>query len=102
MAIVHLTSDTFDKAISDGGPVLVDFWASWCMPCKMVAPIMEELAAKKDGVVTVAKVDVDAAGDLAAKYGVMGIPTVILFKFGKEVDRLVGVQTLERYEAMLS
>lgn len=101
MAIVHLTENEFNKTI-ENGPVLVDFWASWCMPCKMLAPIMEDLAEKYDGKVTIAKVDVDTETALASRFGVMGIPTVILFKFGKEVDRLVGVQPMEQYEAMLS
>lgn len=101
MAILHLTESEFNKTV-ESGPVLVDFWASWCMPCKMLAPIMEDLAEKYDGKVTIAKVDVDTEVALASRFGVMGIPTVILFKFGKEVDRLVGVQPMEQYEAMLS
>lgn len=102
MAILHLTKENFDETIGTGEPVLVDFWATWCMPCKMLAPVMEELAEKYDGKVTVAKVDVDSEGELAIRYGVMGIPTVILFKFGKEVDKLVGVQSIEKYENMLA
>ena len=70
---------------------MVDFWATWCGPCKMLAPVIEDIGKKYDGKAVVAKVDVDANPGLAAKYGVMSIPTVIFFKDGKEIDRKVGV-----------
>ncbi|MCL1835525.1 MAG: thioredoxin [Oscillospiraceae bacterium] len=100
MSIQHLTVGNFDETISKG-KVLVDFWADWCGPCKMVAPVIEELAAKYDGSVVVAKVDVDSEGALAGRYRVEGIPTVILFSDGVEARRFVGVQPKEIYESAL-
>jgi len=100
MSLLNLTSENFDTTISSGR-ALIDFWAGWCMPCRMVAPIIEQLAEKYQGTVTVAKVDVDQENALAARYGVMSIPTVILFNDGVEAKRFVGVQTLEKYEKEL-
>ena len=100
MSLLKLTFDSFDEAISSGR-ALVDFWAGWCMPCRMVAPIIDDLAEKYKGSVTVAKVDVDEENALAARFGVMSIPTVILFDNGVEVKRFVGVQTKEKYEKEL-
>ena len=96
MSIQNLTTTTFDKAI-EAGNVLVDFWAGWCMPCKMLAPTIEELSAEFDGRVAVAKVDIDAEGDLAMRYNVMSIPTVILYKNGAEAKRFIGVQPKNVY-----
>ena len=98
MSLIHLTSENFDEKIS-AGKVLVDFWADWCGPCKMVAPVIEELAAEFEGAVTVAKLDVDSEGAIAARYDVRGIPTVIMFKDGIEVQRFVGVQPKQTYTA---
>ncbi len=70
--------------------MLVDFWAEWCAPCRMVAPVLEEIAKEQDGKLTVAKIDVDANPGIGPRYRVQGIPTMILFKDGKEVDRVVG------------
>jgi thioredoxin 1 len=89
MSVLHLTEGAFDQAIAQG-VTLVDFWASWCGPCKMLAPVIEELGEQYEGSATIAKVDVDAEPALAARYGVMSIPTVILFKNGAEIDRKVG------------
>ena len=96
MSVLHLTAEDFDKTIGSG-KVLVDFWAGWCMPCKMLAPVIDELAADKEGSLTVAKVDIDSNSELAARYGVMSIPTVILFNDGAEAKRFVGVQPKEAY-----
>ena len=100
MSLLNLTSDNFDETISSG-KVLVDFWADWCGPCKMVAPIIEELAAEYEGKVVFAKIDVDNEGALAARFKVMGIPTVMLFNDGVEVKRFVGAQPKETYAAEL-
>ncbi len=102
MAVLHLNQEGFDKLIAGGQLTLVDFWATWCGPCKMLAPVIEELAAQYDGKVTVAKVDVDEEQDLAARYGVMSIPTVVLFQNGQEAERLVGFLPKERYEEILN
>ena len=88
---VHVTDDTFEELVLDASvPVLVDFWAPWCGPCRMIAPIVEELAAKYEGRAVIAKVNTDENIDLATNLGIMGIPTLILFKDGEEVDRIVG------------
>jgi thioredoxin 1 len=100
MDILHLTKDDFENETASG-VVLVDFWAGWCMPCKMLAPVIEEIAEEYGGTVKVAKVDVDAEGELAAEFGVMSIPTVVLMKDGVETKRFVGVQPTEVYTAAL-
>ena len=100
MSTKHLTTDSFDQAISNGKS-LVDFWASWCGPCKMVSPIIEELAAEYEGKVTVAKVNTDEETDLVMRFGIQGIPTVILFENGVEINRFVGVRPKEVYKAEL-
>ncbi len=101
MAVLHLNQEGFDKLLQSGGPMLVDFWAGWCGPCKMLAPVIEELGSRYEGKVSVGKVDVDENQDLAMAYGVMSIPTVVLFKDGAEVSRLVGVLPKERFVEMI-
>jgi thioredoxin 1 len=86
----HATQADFDSLLEDDKPVLVDFWATWCPPCRAIAPTLEALAKQTAGTATIAKVDVDQNRALAGKYGVRNIPTLIIFKHGKEVDRLVG------------
>lgn len=82
---------TFDQdVLESGAPVLVDFYADWCGPCKMMAPVIDQIATDYDGRLTVGKLDVDAAQSIAIRYGVMGIPTLGYFRSGKLVDRLVG------------
>jgi thioredoxin 1 len=103
---LHVTDGTFEEEVLKSDvPVLVDFWAAWCGPCRMVAPIIEELAADYDGRAKVTKLDVDENGDTAGRYGVMSIPTMIIFKGGEEVERLVGARPkmaiAERMDAAL-
>ena len=100
MSIIHLTNEAFDKAVSNGIS-MVDFWASWCGPCKMLSPVIEDLAGKYEGKALVGKVNVDEEQELAMRYGVMSIPTVIFFKDGKEIDRKVGVMPEAAYTAVL-
>ena len=99
MEILHLTEETFDETISEG-TVLVDFWATWCGPCRMLAPTIEKLAQERDDV-QVCKVDVDEQPSLAARFGVMSIPTVIIFKDGEEYEKLVGLRPIESYKEVL-
>jgi thioredoxin 1 len=97
---VHVTDDTFEQVVLNAPvPVMVDFWAPWCGPCRMVAPIVKDLAEKYEGRAVVAKLNTDENLKMAGQLGIMGIPTLILFKDGKEVDRVVGFapgQTLEQ------
>lgn len=101
MATLHFNKEGFDKAISAGGITMVDFWASWCGPCKMLAPVIDDLAGRYEGKAVVGKVNVDDEQALAGEYGVMSIPTVIFFKGGREIDRKVGVMPADAYTAIL-
>ena len=91
MAEIRLTQENFEGEVMRSElPVLIDFWATWCGPCRMMAPIIEEIAEEKDGVLKVAKVDVDEEPELATKFGIVSIPTLVLMKGGQVVDVLVG------------
>ena len=100
--IVHLSEGTFDaEVLQSSQPALVDFWAPWCGPCRAIAPILEELAGEYKGKIKVAKVNVDDNRKLAGDHGVMSIPTLILFKDGKVVDKIVGLVPKDRLKALL-
>ena len=91
--ILNLSDATFDETIAGSDtPVLVDFWAEWCGPCKMIAPILEEIAGEQNGKVRVAKLNVDDNPDTARRFDVMSIPTLLVFKDGQQVKRLVGAK----------
>ena len=101
--IIHIGSEeAFDKLINGDVPVLVDFWATWCGPCRMIAPIVEEIANEYAGKVVVAKVDVDEMGELAQRYRIMNIPTLMLFKQGQLVDKAIGARPKAALEQMLN
>ena len=101
-ATLTVTQSNFQSGVLQSKvPVLVDFWAQWCAPCRAVAPILDELAEKYKGKLTVGKVNVDDHPDLAAQFGVLNIPTLIFFKSGKEADRVVGVQPKGQLEAKI-
>jgi|TARA_Y100000310_G_C19952349_1_gene477426 thioredoxin 1 len=88
---IAVTDSDFDeKVLGADTPVLVDFWAEWCAPCKMIAPIVDELAQEYDGKVTFTKVDVDSNPAISVKFGIRSIPTLLVFKDGKPVDQVVG------------
>ena len=89
--IEHLTAQNFAHKTKNG-IVLVDFWADWCMPCKMMAPILNDVAQATDGTASIYKLNVDEQQQVAARYGIRNIPTMILFKDGKEVERIIGVK----------
>ena len=102
MAELVLTSDNFKTEVLESEiPVLVDFWASWCGPCKMLGPVISELAEEYEGKVKVGKVNVDDEEDLAMEYGVQSIPTVLLFKGGEVVEQSLGFKPKAAFKAML-
>lgn len=100
MAIVNATDQNFETETSQG-TVLVDFWAPWCGPCKMIAPVLEEISGELGDKLKIVKLDVDENPDTAAKFGVMSIPTLLVFKDGAKVDQFVGFQPKEALLAKL-
>ena len=101
MAIEHLNEEYFEAALAEG-KCLVDFWATWCGPCRMQAPILEQLDAELGGSVKIGKVDVDEEPELARRFGVMSIPTLIATENGKVKDMRVGLQTVDQLKQMLA
>ena len=101
MRLENLTNGNFDETIKQG-IILIDFFATWCGPCRMLSPIMEELAKDMENKVKIAKLDIEAQEDIASKYQVTSVPTLILFKDGKEFDRLVGLRDIEDIKKFIS
>ncbi|MGI6255067.1 MAG: thioredoxin [Acutalibacter sp.] len=102
MAVLTITKDNFQQEVLNSQtPVLVDFWASWCGPCKMFSPIVDEFAEENEGKVKVGKINIDDEPDLAAQFRVMSIPTAMLFENGQVKEAMVGVQPKARLEALL-
>jgi thioredoxin 1 len=100
--VVHLTDDTFDETIKHArGPVLVDFWAAWCGPCKIIAPYLDQLAGELEGRATFAKVNVDENGDLSARFGIRSIPTLVVLKEGRVVDQTIGALPKDQIRSFL-
>lgn len=103
MKPVYFTDDNFSREVLESTvPVVVDFWAAWCGPCKMIAPIMEELAEKYEGKIKVGKLDVDENQQTAIKYGVRSIPTVLFLQNGKVVDSIIGAVPKAHFEQKIS
>lgn len=102
--LVHFVNDqTFNEVVLKSPiPVLVDFWAPWCGPCKAIAPLIDKIAEENDGKVLVCKVNVDESAETAARYGIRGIPTIILFKNGSVVNQLTGAVPKSQLDAMIA
>jgi thioredoxin 1 len=99
--LLHLTDESFEKEALGPGVALVDFWAEWCMPCRMIAPTIEELADEYAGRVKVGKVDTDGCRDTSIKFGISAIPTILVFKDGKVIKKFVGLQQKKDFKAAL-
>ncbi len=94
----QITDSNFNEVLAEGKPVVIDFWATWCGPCRMVGPIIDELATEYEGRVIIGKVDVDANTDLPSQFGVRNIPTIIFLKDGQLVNKMVGAQSKDAFK----
>lgn len=99
---IEITEQNFESLVAGGNPVVIDFWATWCGPCRRLAPVIEELAGQYEGKVAIGKCDIEENTDLTDKFGIMNVPTVIFLKGGQEVDRLVGVAAKNVYEEKIN
>ncbi|MBR1466198.1 MAG: thioredoxin [Bacteroidaceae bacterium] len=98
---MEITKDNFSEIVNGGKPVMIDFWATWCGPCRRVAPVIEQLAQEYEGQAIVGKVDVEEQDELAAQFGIRNIPTVLFLKNGEVVDKVVGAMAKPAYEEKL-
>ncbi len=102
MAIVHITKENFDKEVTNNAlPVLIDFWAPWCGPCQMMGPVFEELSDEYTGKIAFVKVNTEETPEFAMPFGIQGIPSLVLAKEGKELDRIVGFAPKEMLKAKI-
>lgn len=98
---LEVTDTNFEELVNSGKPMVLDFWAEWCGPCRMVGPIIDELATEYEGKVTIGKMDVDSDNDVVAQFGIRNIPTVLFFKDGKMVDKQVGAAQKSAFAAKI-
>ena len=102
-SVIHADEGTFEKAVLQSDtPVLVDFWANWCGPCKAIAPVLDELSSEFEGKARIVKIDVDQNPNLAAQYGIRSIPTLFMFKNGEKVDATMGMQPKAQLTALIN
>lgn len=101
MSVLHPTADEYKKIIGEKGLVMADFFATWCGPCKMLAPAVEQIAESYDGKVTVVKIDIDQETELTNSYGIMSVPTVLFIKDGKVISTEVGVRPIDYYTSII-